>query len=672
VNVARLCLGLGFGLWLALPCHARAEADSATDVPPAANASTSDNGRAQPAQPAAKPDELQLDLGQLNVPGARPPADAAAPAPPPPAWQEQGAVTVISGDELDGAASVADALERVPGADVRRDGGAGQLETLELRGARASQVQVLVDGMPLPNLGVPDLALLPTGGIARAEVLRGSSAGLYGSGALGGAVNIITRGHDGGGWKSADWQTPGPDDADDLTHEDFSLRTGSFGTVETAWSRYGAGQDWHFSTLQAQNDYPFQRVGGGTARRGNNAAELEQLWTAWHYGDWDWRAGAVHLDRGVPGSAEFPTPDADLRQGALWLQAHSATQQAGLSWTGTRFTDPHPYLMNGALRNIDERWHGEWAGGLMAQAVVHAPPPADCIPLGRRCHSAWGWRLRADTASGNAAGGALRTRLGVDATRRWTGEAGGWDWHTDLGVVASSDVGADPVGDVYAAHRLGGGWQAYAAGGYAVRHPDFNDLYYTDTGGVRGNPDLAPERVWQAETGAVYARGARSASAALFYNAYRDSILFLPVSGYLIEARNTGRATVAGAELALHTPLSAHWAWDDSLTWLPLTELAGGAPLAQRAPLHASARLGYSAAPWKLGLAADYASATPADLQGNLRLPRRTLVDIDLSRRYAHGAAGLELRNALDQTARDGWNYPQPGRAVYLTWRMSL
>jgi iron complex outermembrane receptor protein len=624
-------------LLLGLPRPAQAEPNAATDAPPA---------------PAAEQGELQLDLGQLDVPGTQP-EDAAAPVPSLPAWQEQGAVTVISREALETAATVSDVLERVAGADVRRDGGAGQLETLELRGARASQTLVLVDGMPLPNLGVADLVLLPAGGIERAEVLRGSAAGLYGSGALGGAVNIVTR--SGEGWRPADWQVLRPGDGDDLTHEDVSFRAGSFGTYAAAWSRYGAAQDWHFSTLSAANAYPFARVGGGRLRRENNAAGMQQLWTAWHSGGWDWRAGALRLERGVPGSAEFPTTGARLRQGAVWLQAHSARQQAGLSWTGTRFTDPHPYLNTGTLRNDDQRWHAEWAGGRLAQADED-----------------WGWRLRVDSAGGDAADDKRRLRGGVDATHRWQGERGGWNWHADAGAVASSDVGLDPVGGLYAAHGLGGGWQVYASGGYAVRHPDFNDLYFTDTGGVRGNRDLRPERVWQAETGATYLHGQRSASAALFWNGYQDSILFLPVSGYLVEARNTGRATVAGAETALHTPLDARWGWDGALTWLPVAELAGGTPLAQRAPLHANSRLSYAAAVWRLSLAADYASRTPADLQGNLRLPARTLVDFELSRRLAAGEAGLEVRNVLDTSARDGWNYPLPGRAIYLSWRMSL
>jgi len=75
--------------------------------------------------------------------------------------RESSATTVISGEQLRDAASVADALERIPGADIRRSGGAGQLDTVLLRGARAQQVLVLVDGAPLMPGQVADLALLP-------------------------------------------------------------------------------------------------------------------------------------------------------------------------------------------------------------------------------------------------------------------------------------------------------------------------------------------------------------------------------------------------------------------------------------------------------------------------------------------------------------------------------
>jgi iron complex outermembrane receptor protein len=114
------------------------------------------------------------------------------------------AVTVIDGAEITArnAVTIADVVRLTPGVQVRDAGGPGQLGSVRLRGLRSDGAAVLVDGLRLrdaassqgdatgfwSNLGVVDFE--------RVEVLRGSASSLYGSNAVGGAINIVTR--DGG------------------------------------------------------------------------------------------------------------------------------------------------------------------------------------------------------------------------------------------------------------------------------------------------------------------------------------------------------------------------------------------------------------------------------------------------------------------------------------------
>src|SRR5207247_2497395 len=111
---------------------------------------------------------------------------------------------------------------------------------------------------------------------------------------------------------------------------------------------------------------------------------------------------------------------------------------------------------------------------------------------------------------------------------------------------------------------------------------------------------------------------------------------------------NTGRATVAGGEAAWQQRLAPRWRLDSAATWLPIARLADGTPLAQRAPLRATAALRYGAPGWHAGLAADYAARTPVDLHGSLRVPPRTLLDADYGRSFRDGELGLSLRNVLN------------------------
>ena len=108
-------------------------------------------------------------------------------------------VTVISAEELqiNQYEWVYDALRQVPGVDVVRNGGFGGVTSIFIRGANSNHTLALVDGIELedpstPN-GVVDFADVPPDNVERVEVLRGPASSLYGSDAIGGVVNIITR-----------------------------------------------------------------------------------------------------------------------------------------------------------------------------------------------------------------------------------------------------------------------------------------------------------------------------------------------------------------------------------------------------------------------------------------------------------------------------------------------
>lgn len=107
------------------------------------------------------------------------------------------AFTVISGEELEHKQirHVADALRQVPGFAVSRSGQAGGLTQVRVRGAEANHLLVMVDGVEVNELstGEFDFGSLLVDGIDRIEVLRGPQSAFWGSNALAGVVNIITK-----------------------------------------------------------------------------------------------------------------------------------------------------------------------------------------------------------------------------------------------------------------------------------------------------------------------------------------------------------------------------------------------------------------------------------------------------------------------------------------------
>src|SRR2546426_10091279 len=127
-----------------------------------------------------------FELPEVIVPGKRPQPSTSTPA----------SVTVISREEIErsGARTVADAVRMVAELSVRAYGGLGELAQPRIRGPSAAHVFVLLDGIPLNSvaLGQTDLSTISVDGVERIEVLRGPFAAIYGSGALGGVISIIT------------------------------------------------------------------------------------------------------------------------------------------------------------------------------------------------------------------------------------------------------------------------------------------------------------------------------------------------------------------------------------------------------------------------------------------------------------------------------------------------
>lgn len=108
-------------------------------------------------------------------------------------------ISVITREEIDRSKKpfVLDFLRTVPALDVVRSGGTGGPTSVFIRGAASEHTLVLLDGVRMNDPSTPgtsyDFANLTTDNIERIEVLRGPQSTLYGSDAMGGVINIITR-----------------------------------------------------------------------------------------------------------------------------------------------------------------------------------------------------------------------------------------------------------------------------------------------------------------------------------------------------------------------------------------------------------------------------------------------------------------------------------------------
>jgi outer membrane cobalamin receptor len=97
--------------------------------------------------------------------------------------------------EKSGAQDLADVLTNLTSVNISTYGGPNATKTIRMRGSTAAQVLVMVDGRPVnnPRDGETDLSTIPLDNIEKIEVLHGPGSSLYGSSAMGGVVNIITK-----------------------------------------------------------------------------------------------------------------------------------------------------------------------------------------------------------------------------------------------------------------------------------------------------------------------------------------------------------------------------------------------------------------------------------------------------------------------------------------------
>ncbi len=249
----------------------------------------------------------ETPLPPVTVP--LPPAEAPPDAPS--RRDPSGAITIVeTRDHRGEAKETAELLAPTPGVMMLDQGGFGQAKLLNIRGASSNGVLLFLDGIPLNGAGGnADLSLIPPAIVERFEVLRGAAGAKYGSGGLGGAIDVRTRALRGGSELFAE-----------VTHGNFATWLAQLG----ASARIGEGDGLlllHIARSAGDFSYPFNdrpQLAGNPSiwlvRENNDASlggallkyrsPLGRRWTLDALGE-------LSLDsRGLAGPAENPTPDA--------------------------------------------------------------------------------------------------------------------------------------------------------------------------------------------------------------------------------------------------------------------------------------------------------------------------------------------------------------------------
>ncbi len=227
----------------------------------------------------------EVELGQVVVTATRTEVEISDSPQP---------ISVITKEEIMNTPdrTIPEVIQRAAGVLITNNGPLGSLTSANIRGSEAEQVLIMIDGRRINDAqnGQFDLSALPLtkDEIERIEVLRGGASALYGSDAMGGVINIITK-------------SPPKE-----PYARVSSSFGRFGTQEyslsTRWKPgslgYGLFASWGRSDgYRPNSDYKGWTIGGDLS--------YDLPWK----GELKVSARNIQKDIGLPGPITFSDPD---------------------------------------------------------------------------------------------------------------------------------------------------------------------------------------------------------------------------------------------------------------------------------------------------------------------------------------------------------------------------
>ena len=435
-------------------------------------------------------------------------------------------VTVIDRQQIEesGATTVLQLLETQPGLQVNfSDSKTGNIY---IRGAESRMTGLLIDGVRMGGQdgvfriggGVPWEAI-PLGDVERIEIVRGPSSVSYGSDAMAGAIQIITRKGEAG------------------VHPFVTMGAGSYNTQTLTAGVRGALGDWDYAVHAGAtrsdgfNTRPDVSHSPDTESSKNSESGL---------------AVGYQLDKANRLQLQASQSRTQMRFVDVYgltyptdATANTSTSALGFSWesqwtdafsTSTKVTRSHSdYLDDDANSNyttvlnglsLDGKWKG--LGGTVTGYVERKTDYLNAIA------DSWGNTYIDATRSNNSQGLGYGTQWGAH------------EWQLNVRNDNDSVFGASNIGAASYAYQIAPAWRAATSAGNSFRAPTLEQLY-----GYYGNTSLSPERGHSLDASLTFSKSGQELKLVVYRNVFDDLI---STSGNYYY--NIARASVEGATLS--------------------------------------------------------------------------------------------------------------------------
>jgi vitamin B12 transporter len=558
------------------------------------------------------------------------------------------AVTVITKADLDRlqSPSVAAALRTVPGVTITEGGAFGGATGVKIRGMLSEQTLILIDGVVINDPSSPgaaaDIARLAISSVERIEVLRGAQSPIYGSAAMGGIVNIITRSAKGGYGGEA------------------SVEGGSFGTVRGQVSVHGGTDKVQANITLGASDT--DGISKADARDGNPEAD--------GYSD---RLAAAKL-RLTPSDAvaitlygrtqvantDFDGSDPSPPYGLTDSDAGNRTEESLLGFEAHITAAPGTHITLNANRSLIARDDDDagvptfWADGVRDAVRLDVDGKAGA-------HS-WLVGLEHVQQSFETQYDAPASQTTISAYAQTVLRLGALSLNLGGRVDDTSAFGTATTGRIGAVYALSDALRLRASYGTGFKTPSLFQSTFYCCGATGPNVDLVPEHNRSADLGFDWTGSRTTLGGQVFWQTARDLIDFDYFAGGYV---NISATRNLGVELFGSYQVSEDWTLRASATALDAQNTDTGTRL-DRVPHYAGT------------VSVDYTPNDRMHLGADLRL-RTPLTDtsgtaggygiVTLRGGYNIGQNTelyARIENLFDSPYQEVFGYGTPGRSAYI------
>jgi len=563
--------------------------------------------------------------------------------------------TVIGRDliERSSAIDLPNLLASEAGFQFTQNGGRGTASTLFLRGSAAMQVLVLIDGVPLTkqdSTGTVSIEHIMLDQIERVEIVRGNVSAIYGSGAIGGVIQVFTRSGSGkpAAYVKSEFGALGT----------ASLVTGASGKVGDTRFTFGVGRHVSsgFSSMNA-SQYPSENPDADGYQNTNyNFALSQELTTGQTVGfRTQGSDGRFDTDGGGFGSAS----DVYTGRSKLDTMAFYSHNQISTNWRS------EVTFSEGRERSIYDATLTTSPYSSEALTRVKTLNVTQLVGLG-----SWLVTAGAETqnqridATDNYASDINRQRDVTSYFGGLSGKLGLNSMQLNIRRDSADDLASKTTSYAGYGYQLTPSFKLIASISTSLNLPPLGYLYDP----YYGNTDLKPETARSKEIGVQWAKEKQVLRATYFDTRVEDQLQYnfdTSTFGNISSASNKG----------VEVSYSGHLYGTDlrgSLTLQDPMNESTGEQLVRRPRVMASLGASKLVEKWTFGGDFSYTGTRP-DASGNPDLGAYVLAN--LTARYPLSqqvAFTSRVINVLDRKYQTAYGYNQTGRALYagLIWQM--